>query len=57
MRVEQLVAEVLAQRLERLAGMACAHVGDVEHDPEPLEVGVEAVAREFDHLERLLDPL
>ena len=48
---------MLAQRVERLARVAGAHVGDVEHDAEPLEVRVEAVAGQLDHLERLLDPL
>ena len=57
MRVEQLLAEVLAQRVERLARVAGAHVGDVEHHAEPFEVGVEALAGELDHLERLLDAL
>ena len=41
----------------RLARVDRAHVGDVEHDAEPVEVGVQAVAGELDDLERLLDAL
>ena len=55
--VEQLLSEVLAQRVERLAGVAGPHVGDVQHDAEPVEVRVEVLARQLDHLERLLDAL
>ena len=37
--------------------MAGAHVGDVEADAEQLELRVEAVAREVQHLHRLLHAL
>ena len=56
-RLKQPVAEVLAQRVECLAGVAGAHVGDVQHHAEPHEVRVEAVAGQIDHLECLLDAL
>ncbi len=52
-----LVAEPLAERLQRLASVAGAHVGDVEHDREQIELGVEGLAGEVDDLHRLLDPL
>jgi len=56
-RVEQLLAVVLPQRVECLSGMAGPHVGDVEDHAEPLEIRVEAVAGQVDHLEGLLDAL
>ena len=55
--VEDLLAEPLAQLGERLARVDGAQVGDVQHDAEPLEVGVEVLLRQLDHLERLLDAL
>ena len=48
---------VLAQRVEGLARVARAHVSDVQHDRQQLQVRVEALARELDHLERLFDSL
>ena len=48
---------MLAQRIERLPRVAGPHVGDVQHHAEPLQVRVEAVLGQLDHLERLLDAL
>ena len=56
-RLKELAPDVLLQRRERLAAVARAHVGDVEHDAEPAQLGVQSVARELDDLERLLDAL
>ena len=55
--VEDLLAEAFTQRRERLAAVDGAHVGDVEQHAEEREVGIEAVARELDDLDRLLDAL
>src|SRR3954471_15753826 len=54
---EDAVAEVLAQRGVGVARVDRAHVGDVHHDPEPLEIGVVELLRLLDHLERALDAL
>ena len=48
---------MLAEGLVGLARVDRSHVGDVEQDAEPLELGVERVAGQLDHLKRLLDPL
>ena len=56
-RVEQLVADVLLERDVGLARMHRAHVGDVEEDAKPLQVGVQAVTGELDDLQGLLDAL
>ena len=48
---------MLRERRQGLARVAGPHVGDVEHDPEDVELGVEVLARQRDDLERLLDPL
>ncbi len=55
--VEHLLAEALLQRDERLARVHGAHIGEVQQHTEQLEVRVEAVPRELDHLHRLLDAL
>src|SRR5918999_495021 len=55
--VEDLLAEALAQRLQRLARVDQPHVGDVQDDAEPVEVGVERLLRQLHHLEGLLHAL
>ena len=52
-----LLAEALLQRGQRLARVDGAHVGEVEQHAQQRQVRVEAVARELDHLHRLLDAL
>ena len=37
--------------------MAGAHVGDVQQDAQPLQIGVQALARQLNDLEGLLHPL
>src|SRR3954466_385998 len=53
-RIEQALAEVLLELHVGLARVDRPHVGDVEHHAEPVEVRVEAVAGQLEHLERLL---
>ncbi len=55
--LEHLVSETLLQRGERLARVHGAHVGEVQQHAEQRQPGVEVLAREIDHLHRLLDPL
>ena len=56
-RLEHLVAVVLLQLGVGLARVDGAHVGDVHHHAEPLEVGVVELLRLLDHVERPLDAL
>ena len=46
-RLEHAVAEALAQRLQRLARVVRAQVGDVHHDAEPVEALVQVLARQL----------
>ena len=55
--VEHLVAEALLELLERLARVNEPHVGDVEDHAEPLQVGMQRLLGQLDHLERLLHAL
>jgi len=56
-RVEDLFAEALLQRGERLARVDRAHVREVEQHAQQRQVGVEPVACQLDDLHRLLDAL
>ena len=55
--VEDLLPEAVLQRRQRLPRVDRAHVGEVQQDPEQLEVGVEALTGQLDHFHRLLDAL
>jgi len=53
-RLEHVPAETLLQRRQRLARVDRAHVREVQQHAQQRELGVEAVAGQFDHLHRLL---